>query len=295
MHLNHPYDSPAGGEWLRGNLHTHTTRSDGAHEPQAVVDRYAEAGYDFLMLSDHDVYTSAADCAALDNRGMVLIPGNEITANGPHIVHVGASGVVAPHADRQRVFDDINAGGGFPIVAHPNWYEDFDHCTHETLRAWTGYAGLEIFNGVVGRLHGSPYATDHWDRLLAAGRRVWGYAHDDLHDAAKGDFALGWNAVYASERSPAAVVEALRNGRFYASTGVEIVAIETEGSVIRLRTRNAERIVALREVARRFAIVDAPEIEVAVPGDARTVRFECWGRGETFAWTQPFWVEGNEA
>ena len=27
--LEHPYNDLTGGQWLRGNLHTHTTRSDG--------------------------------------------------------------------------------------------------------------------------------------------------------------------------------------------------------------------------------------------------------------------------
>jgi hypothetical protein len=32
-----------------------------------------------------------------------------------------------------------------------------------------------------------------------------------------------------------------------------------------------------------------------VPGYAKYVRFECWGEGETFAWTQPFFIEEPEA
>ena len=28
--------------------------------------------------------------------------------------------------------------------------------------------------------------------------------------------------------------------------------------------------------------------EIEVPDDARYVRFACWGRGEQFAWPQPF-------
>ena len=32
-------------------------------------------------------------------------------------------------------------------------------------------------------------------------------------------------------------------------------------------------------------------LEVEVPADAGYVRFECWGAGETFAWTQPFFIK----
>lgn len=286
--LEHPYTDLSGGQWLRGNLHIHSANSDGSRPRQEVIDDYAARGYDFLMFSDHDFYTSAEDLAADDNRGLVLIPGNEISRGGPHLLHVDAHGVVPPDEDRQIVIDAINADGGFAIINHPNWHANFNHCDQSLLEAWTGYAGIEIHNGVIGRLHGSPYATDRWDMLLTEQRRVWGYAHDDAHRA--DDMELGWNMVYARERTPEAVVEALRHGRFYAANGVRITGIEVDGTSISIETENAERIVALRESGRRFAVIDDARITVEVPEDVIYMRFECWGRGEDHAWTQPFFV-----
>ncbi|MEW6751971.1 MAG: CehA/McbA family metallohydrolase [Candidatus Latescibacterota bacterium] len=287
--IENPYGDLAGGQWLIGNLHAHTTRSDGQREPQDVIDDYAERGHGFLMLSDHDIYTSLRDYAQLDPRGMCLIPGNEISANGPHLLHVGATCRVDPEADRQRVIDQVQATGGFAIFNHPNWYASFNHCPQEVLERCQGYLGLEIYNAVISRLEGSPYATNRWDLLLTAGRRVWGFANDDSHWA-QGEVGLGWNAVYVAEPTREAVLEALCTGRFYASTGVEIYNVEVDGDAILVETENAARIVALREGARRFAQVDAPCLEVNVPEGARYVRFECWGSGESFAWTQPLFV-----
>lgn len=292
MQIEHPYGDLASGQWLKGNLHTHSTFSDGQHERQDVLKAYADAQYDFLMMSDHDVYTSQDDLAACDDHGMVLVPGNEVSRDGVHILHVHADSHVAPHEDRQQVIDEINQGSGFAVVAHPNWYGEFNHCPHEKLRDWQAYAGLEIYNGVIGRLEGSPYATNHWDRLLRNGRRVWGYANDDMHSIEAGDLGLGWNVVSVTERTPTAIADALRNGRFYASTGVVIRGIEVSGSRIRIETENAERIVALQDTACRFATADDKSIEVDIPEDTAYVRFECWGRGESFAWTQPFRVTG---
>ena len=62
------------------------------------------------------------------------------------------------------------------------------------------------------------------------------------------------------------------------------------GNRIAIETENADRIVALREIGKRIKVADAKSIEVEVPESAKYVRFECWGRGESFAWTQPFWV-----
>ena len=286
--LDHPYTNLSGGQWLRGNLHTHTTRSDGDRPPQEVLDDYADRGNDFLMISDHDICTSTDDYAQWNTRNMTMIPGNEVTAAGPHLLHVGGERRIDPHPDRQRVIDEVRAAAGFAIMNHPNWQEHFDHCPLAKLQAWDGYAGIEIYNGVIGRLHGSPYATDKWDMLLAAGRRVWGFANDDSH-AAEGDIGLGWNVAYVTDPTPAGVINALAAGRFYASTGVTISDIAVDGRRIRIEAPDARRIVALTDVGRRLAVSDDSDIEIECPQGARYVRFECWGDGEQFAWTQPFW------
>ncbi len=62
------------------------------------------------------------------------------------------------------------------------------------------------------------------------------------------------------------------------------------GRRIRIETANAQRIVAMQQWSKRFASADERLIEVDVPDGAPYVRFECWGAGESFAWTQPFFV-----
>ena len=46
-----PFSSP--GRFWRGNLHTHSTRSDGHIGPEEVCAFYRAHGYDFLALTDH--------------------------------------------------------------------------------------------------------------------------------------------------------------------------------------------------------------------------------------------------
>lgn len=289
MQIIHPYDDLCGGSWLTGNLHAHTTISDGKMAPQAVIDEYARRGHHFLMFSDHDRQADASVYATLDARGMILVPGNEISGQGPHMLHVNGARKIEPHADRQRVIDETKVAGGFIVLCHPNWLEKFDYISIDALRQFSGYTGIEIYNGVIGRLAGSPYALDKWDLLLSAGRQVWGYANDDSHGLPQ-DYGLGWNCVYAQHRTPDAIAAALQAGRFYASTGVQLEQIEVHGNRIRIVTINAERIVAMKQHARRIEHTDSREIEIEVPDDAHYVRFECWGRGESFAWTQPFFI-----
>ena len=285
--VRNPYRNE-GQTWLKGNLHTHTTESDGPYSPQETIDTYAARGYGFLMLSDHDHFT---DIAGLDPRGMALIPGNEISANGPHLLHVNARTRLEPNPDRQAVIDAINADGGFAIFNHPNWEDSFNHCPQEKLETWQDYVGIEIYNGVISWLPGTPLATDRWDRLLAQGRRIWGYANDDGHKAS--DLAIAWNVVQAESGNVEDVVRALLEGRFYASTGVVIERIAAYGRTIHVETANAHCIVAHSDYAFREAFVEATSMTFVVPEDTAKhyVRFECWGSGQQMAWTQPFFIE----
>ncbi|HUR44169.1 MAG TPA: phosphotransferase, partial [Aestuariivirga sp.] len=71
------------GRFWRGNLHTHSTLSDGALAPTAVVDAYKNAGYDFMMLSDHflDRYNwPVADTRAFRSNSFTTIIGSELHA-----------------------------------------------------------------------------------------------------------------------------------------------------------------------------------------------------------------------
>jgi len=286
--IENPYAGADFSTSIRGNLHTHTTLSDGTRPPQAVIDDYARRGYGFLMLSDHDKLADESLYATLDSHSLVLIPGNEITANGPHLLHVNPRKRIEPARLRQQAITDALADRGFVIVNHPNWESKFDHCPLAKMQEWVGYLGMEIFNGVIGRLDGSAYALDKWDLLLSAGRRLWGFAVDASHGA--GDVELGWCVAMPRQRTVQGVLAALATGCFYASPGVRIANIEAEGDRIRIYAPNAQRIVALQQVGKRFAVADSSQLAITVPADATYVRFECWGGGETFAWTQPFYI-----
>ncbi len=48
-----PADSTA---WYKGNLHTHTYWSDGDDYPEMVLDWYKSHGYDFVAISDHNIF-----------------------------------------------------------------------------------------------------------------------------------------------------------------------------------------------------------------------------------------------
>lgn len=88
----------APGRFWRGNLHTHSTRSDGCLEPAEVCRRYRDEGYDFLALTDHFVGRYGypiTDTRPFRAPGFTTLPGAELHSgpmeNGElwHILAVG--------------------------------------------------------------------------------------------------------------------------------------------------------------------------------------------------------------
>lgn len=65
--------------WYKGNLHCHTTESDGCLTPAEVVKLYQENGYHFLCISDHEKYADYTD--QLNQKDFIMIPGAESSVN----------------------------------------------------------------------------------------------------------------------------------------------------------------------------------------------------------------------
>lgn len=280
--LVHPYHGS--GRWLRGNLHTHTTNSDGQFPLTELVRHYKELGYDFLVITDHDKLTPVDGVAT----SLILMQGCEVSSGGKHVIGLGISEPIDPNLPRQVAIDAINEQGGVAILSHPNWGETFCHWKQEDLESINGHAGIEVFNGNILRDTGSPLASDRWDMLLSQEHRVWGYGVDDTHNEL--DLANGWTMVLADEPTPDAILKALRDGRCYASSGVFFEAIEVDNDTIRIVTQNADRIAFVGKHGRWLKWVNNQRAEYRINGNEGYVRVEAYGHYGSVGWTQPFFV-----
>ena len=290
MEFDCPFAAP--GQWLKGNLHVHTTASDGVVEPQQRVAAYAERGYDFLALTDHGV---VADVEALEPGPLVVLRGIEAHAPMPtggtqaHIVAVGLpAGFRPPEAQHAQTLIDALAATGAPvIVAHPYWCGQ----TSRDLEVLHGYHGIEVFNTTCLRGIGKGKSAVHWDELLSQGRRLFGVAVDDAHGATHDAFQ-GWIMVKAAERTAEAVVAAVRAGRFYASCGPAFEAVWVEEGAVHARTSPVAHISFVCDGPRGghcFHEDGSPVTEAAYrpPADARFVRVEATDERGRTAWCNP--------
>ena len=288
------------GPFRRGNVHTHSNRSDGALPPGEVCRRYREMGYDFLCLSDHFMECYGfpiTDTREFRGGGFTTILGAEIHApanSQGEIWHVLACGLpldFAPSAEGERM-EGLAArareAGAFVGIAHPQW----SSLTIEDGRAMAPHAhAVEIWNTGCALETARPDGTALLDQLMNEGHRhLTAYATDDAHFRIEDGFG-GWIMVRSEQNEPGALLEAMKRGLYYSSQGPEIEAVELRGGTIRVRSSAVRCIAVVGRGSRARDQYDANGLrEAELPiepftGDwCRVVVSDTKGR---HAWTNP--------
>jgi hypothetical protein len=316
-----PYAGTAGLPWWRGQLHTHTARSfdgDPNVPPARRAAQYQEAGFNFVVLTDHDHVSTAgpADVAAVvaadgsspgaAGRPFLALPGVESTDWRAHLgvwlvgPQAGAAvqepPVVAAAAPPDERIAAWAEAGALVCANHPNHPSATP--TAEQVASWAGgglpFRFVEVFNTLATQSpDGVSYNAEVWRRAITAAgpeRTVWGVASDDSHGL---DVGQGWIAVAAPDLSPAALREALLAGRFYASNGPVFSALGADVAAKGL-------VAAAPGVATIRFIGDDGVVRQQVAGDAgvhrpdgsaRWIRFEASDAAGRTAWSQPFWID----
>ncbi len=219
-----------GKTWYKGNLHTHTTVTDGKKTPEEVTALYREHGYDFLSLTDHWKHSETR----MTDDGMLLLRGCEYNINGADVLagvfHIVAIGEKTP-ADltrekangdytAQNIVDAIHAVGGIAILAHPAWSLD----TCEQIMPVSGFDGVEIYNSVSGLPRNCrPYSGEVIDQLAVRGKVFPSMCADDSHFYMN-EACLSYIYVQADELTEDAVLDAIRQGRIMATQGPRFTA-----------------------------------------------------------------------
>jgi hypothetical protein len=241
------------GVWLRCALHAHTTNSDGELSPDLLVRHYEWAGFEVLAITDHWVRTVAESTPRL-----LVIPSVELNAQAggaEHDAHVLGLGVAADPVLPEREFppldevvDWVTGHGGVPYLAHTYW----SGLRTEQWETCGDLAGIEVWNAGCELEVGRGDASLHWDEALERGRSLHALATDDSHHPGY-DSGFAWTMVRAAEPTQAAVLDALRSGSFYASTGpaLESVAIEDDAVVVRCSPAASVTLVAGRRQGAR--------------------------------------------
>ena len=299
----------APGRFWRGNLHTHSTRSDGVLPPEEVCRRYRAEGYDFMALTDHFVGAygyPVVDTMPFRAEGFTTILGAELhsgaMANGElwHILAVGLPADFAPSDSPdfhpkpgQESGPEIAAraveAGAFVAVAHPQW----SGLTLADARSIEAAHAVEIYN------HGCAMGCDRpdgaaiADLLLAEGRRLSLIATDDAHFSEPDHFG-GWTMVKAERNEPEALLDALKRGDFYSSQGPELRDVRIEGDRVVVECSAVVSVVALGHGTAAKAVhghsLTRAEVPLARLNNSPWVRVSVIDAAGKRAWSNPIWL-----
>ena len=225
-----------GAGYYRGELHCHSSHSDGSDSVALLAHKARSARLDFLALTDHFTSSGWDELASVSGADLAVIRGIEFTCHGGHATLLGLSEWVDTFVDRGNrtgrtindVAHDTHRQGGLFGVAHPfagrlGWrFHEFD---------WELCDLFEIYDNVGTN---SVAQLGYWDHLLNQGYRITGVAATDHHrDTKPSKLGNSVTYIYASELSPAALLEGLRSGRAFVSLGptLEFRASSGEHSV----------------------------------------------------------------
>ncbi|MEM7684465.1 MAG: CehA/McbA family metallohydrolase [Pseudomonadota bacterium] len=300
----------APGRFWRGNIHTHSTLSDGVLPLSEVCARYRAEGYDFLSMTEHLVGLydyPIADTAPFRAEDFTTILGAEVhtgqLGNGEiwHLVAVGLppdfKRPEAPDFDGTKAPESAAAlarrcrdAGAFVSIAHPQWF----NMTLEDARLIDAAHAVEIYN------HGCEVecargdGTAIWDLLLTDGKRLSGCATDDAHFKGPDHFG-GWVMVKAQVNEPDLLLRALKEGHYYSSQGPLLHDLWIADGMIRVQCSPAERVIALgsRAAAKHVhgkGMMQA-ELPLAAFKEGGWVRVVVADRFDRKAWSNPIWLD----
>lgn len=234
-------------QWYKGNTHTHTVLCGHADStPEAVTKWYHDRGYNFLVLSEHNIFIDPADVKMPDNKrdDFILIPGEEITGGGhAHTTALNTVGLVDPAKEKregaskteviQEHVDGAIEQHGHAILNHPNFHY---MNKAEDIRPVKGLHMFELFNGhpAVNNFGNDENISveSMWDQLLSDGMLIYGVSSDDAHNFLKlgpeiSNPGRGWVMVRADALTPDAIAEAMYHGDFYATSGVMLSQLDS--------------------------------------------------------------------
>ncbi len=283
-------------QWFKGNTHIHSTASDGGWTFDQLEQAYASAGYHFLFRTDHWVASQAQRACAPTKGSLLWLDGVELDGFDEmgsyyHVVCLGTFEGIERAMGFPKALAAVREQGGILILAHPFWTGN----TFDEANRWA-FDGVELYNHVCQWLNGKGDARPYWHAMLTDAPGTLGIASDDAHTTASHPgWNGGWVRVQADVLTPEAIMDSLRAGRFYSSTGPEFYTISVSDAVVTASTSPVQfaRLVGPKSGGRRlgsFEKVSMDTFTFEIPEDwpyaYLEIEDDCGGR----AWTNTLWL-----
>jgi len=313
MKLISPYSNNEEKKQYKGTLHNHThkiTSKKGLAPPAEAAHIYKSAGYDFIALTDHDGRLPTLSWPQTDWESdlpddFVVIVGYEASYPGAHINCLDCLPDAIPIKPGEPGFiAAICQAGGLAFLNHPSKWNDTPEivCDSPDLKRLNG---LEIYSGARVRDENRALATKLWDECLARGLPLWGFANPDCHNYETNlpDSPFnGYNVVLSQSLTKGDVMNSLKQGSFYASTGVEVENIDITNFGITVTAINASLVKFIGGNGKILKTVEGSSGSYSPDGSEGYVRVELENTVSCFpgltdipqrAWLQPIFMREN--
>ena len=226
-------------DWHCIELHCHTTESDGDMTPTQLVDRALERGYEAIAITDHNTISGVETAVEYGaSRGLVVVKGIEWTTFWGHIVVTGGGSKL----DWRTITpDNIDACiayaqevGDMVTLAHPHrlgW--PLCSCCHNDFKIsdWRNIDAIEVWSHFnPHRDKASGQAIAQWQNLLCQGYRISALYGYDWHEPDLTPPIYAHTYLGCRELNPKSIIEAVKEGRTYVSTGLRLsVTLTVQG------------------------------------------------------------------
>ncbi len=191
---------------LKAELHCHSRddkKDDIPHSEKELIDAAAEQGYEVLSITNHHVVTFSPELEAYAaGKGILLIPGIELTVEGKHVILLNyRNGYPAVES-----FDDLAAVGDEVAVIAPHAYYPSRQSLNSKLRAHK-----DVFHAV-------EYSHFYFrgvnpNRRLVRNAKKWNLPVVGTSDAHRLYQIGSTYSMVRAEKNPLAVIDAIKKGR----------------------------------------------------------------------------------
>ena len=201
-------------KWYKGDTHLHTTNSDGKFTKQELINKCKKIGLDFAIITDHN-YNSVEK--SYDDGEIIVIQGQELT---DYLGHINVWGKKVPaeapyninsHQDYLELVDKCKKAGSLISLNHPFC----SNCPFRTEKDDFPFDTVEVWNTIQ---HSDNIKNmQWWSEQLLQGKKIMAVGGSDYHRdyASIPLLAMPTTYVLADEKSPEAILRALKQGRCF--------------------------------------------------------------------------------
>lgn len=288
--------------WYKANFHAHTTVSDGGKTPEKVEELFRAAGYDILALTDHRMVSpekvtddfiilsaSELDTTYGEDRCCFHIIGLNIP---PDAVFDDALRSSHP----QALVDYIRSVGGIAYLAHPQWSLN----QTEDIIGLKNIFAVEVYNTASTLPINADRADSSQilDLVAKKGYLIPQVGADDCHWY-KGEHCKSYTMLQTEDFSVKGILNALEEGRFYASQGPRVKQVEVKDNVVTVTCSECALCIFYSDTPwagerSRITPEGATQYTYELCPSDHFIRIELVDKEGNKAWISPFAVNGAE-